>query len=951
MKKKKLKLKSVKEIKESIKEETKNAKKKRKKKENKEQRHIGRTLLMIFITAGIGVASFVIAFTLYIIFTSPEFTEEKLYNVESSIIEWDDGTEMAKLGSENLVIKNYEDFPQVLVDALVATEDSRFFQHKGFDVARFVKATIGQVLGQSGAGGASTLTMQITKNNLTNTNDEGIDGIIRKFTDIYMAVFQIETRYTKEQIIEMYFNSGWFAGGGSNYGETTGIEQGSQYFFGKSVSDLSLPEAAMMVGMYNAPVWYNPYDYPENCNERKNTVLSLMYNHGYITEQEMLDAQSIHISTLVKPQENTAAANPYQVLIDYVKQEILDKEGIDIARGGYRVRTTFNKNIQDVINNLQNGNAVKFRDDLVQVGVAVTSVENGSIKGLGPGRHYVALGDNRATSFRRQPGSTIKPIIDYGPLVEYNNATTGQTVLDVRAGYEGSTTPMSNFDGVYRGAMILKDAFSNSRNVPALQAFQQVDPNNIKDFLNKLGIDETNYGQKDDDGNYIPDILESFSVGGLASGLTPLESSAAYGAFARGGYFIEPYSYTTVTNMETGESVEYKYEMTKAMSEATAYMITDVLLQATREAVGGSVPSNLRSSIASKSGTSNLNSKDAKEKGINSSSVTPDLWVNRYNGDYIISMWYGYDWKDITPEHYLTSGTGSGTRNQLATYLSNNILTSGHGFTKPDSVVSVTVEKDTLPTKRASEYTPDNMKYSALFKAGTEPSETSQRFAKLEDPSNGNALVLDDYITLTWEAAHAPDDLNTANIHEEFAEYFKIYKSYYPKSFATFENAYIDAYTKDNNAYVGTFGYQVYLKDENGNLTNLGWTQNNSFNYTATSGGKYEFVVKSAYSIFKTNESDGITIEATVANTEANEIEVNVTNICVPLNSTFDAKKAVTVTYNGEDVTASSTIIASSSNNIDTTKSGTFDVTYSITYNGQTVKKNGKVNVSESCPN
>ena len=388
---------------------------------------------------------------------------------------------------------------------------------------------------------------------------------------------------------------------------------------------------------------YNPFYNPNDANDRKNTVLNLMYNHGYITEQEMLDAQSIHISTLVKPQENTAAANPYQVLIDYVKQEISDKEGIDISRGGYRVRTTFNKNIQDVINNLQNGGAVKFRDDLVQVGVAVTSVENGSIKGLGPGRHYVALGDNRATDFKRQPGSTIKPIIDYGPLVEYNNATTGQTVLDVRTGYENGSI-MANFDGVYRGAMVLKDAFSNSRNVPALQAFQQVDPDNIKDFLNKLGIDETNYGRELPDGSYDERIFEAFSVGGLAQGLTPLESSAAYGAFARGGYFIEPYSYTTITNMETGESIEYKYEMTKAMSEATAYMITDVLLQATREAVGGSVPSNLRSSIASKSGTSNLSAADAREKGINSSSVTPDLWVNRYNGDYVISMWYGYDW-------------------------------------------------------------------------------------------------------------------------------------------------------------------------------------------------------------------------------------------------------------------------------------------------------------------
>ncbi len=549
-KKKKLKLKSVKEIKESIKEETKKSPSKRKK--QKKQKHIGRFLLMSFIILGIVAASVFIAFGLYIIFTSPEFTEDKLYFSEASVIEWDDGSEMAKLGNENRVLKNYEDFPQVLVDALVATEDSRFFQHSGFDAARFIMATFGQVLGRSGAGGASTLTMQISKNYFTSLEASGIEGIIRKFTDIYMAVFQIEKRYTKEQIIEMYLNTGWFAGGGSNYTSIDGVEQGSQYFFGKSVSDLSLPEAAMLVGMYNAPASYSPYDYPEDCNDRKNTVLGLMYRHGYISEQEMLDAQSIHVTSLVKPRDNSASNNPYQAVIEYIVNEVEEDTGINLKQsGGYRVRSTFNKGIQDVINNLQNGAAYQFRDELMQVGVAITSVENGSVKGIGAGRNYVALGNNRATSIRRQPGSTIKPIIDYGPLIEYNNASSGQMLIDVRYGYNNGSY-INNWDNGFHGAMILKDALSQSRNITALQAFHQVDPEKIKEFLNNLSIDEANYGEKG--------ILEAFAVGGLPNGLTPLESSAAYGAFARGGYFIEPYCYTSITNIETQETSEYKYE-------------------------------------------------------------------------------------------------------------------------------------------------------------------------------------------------------------------------------------------------------------------------------------------------------------------------------------------------------------------------------------------------------
>ncbi len=939
-KKTKLKLKSVKEIKKSLKPE------KKKKTKKKGKKKIGSFILMAFITMGIVTASIAIAFGLYIMFTAPEFTQEKLYLKESSIVYWKDGTEIAKLGTENRVLKNYEDLPQVLVDALVATEDSRFFQHSGFDAARFLKASIGQALGHSGAGGGSTITMQLSKNNFSSTVSTGIEGIIRKFTDIYMAIFKIEKNYTKEQIIEMYFNTGWFASGGTNFTSIDGVEQASQYFFGKTVSDLSLPEAALIVGMYNAPDMYNPYNYPEDSNDRKNTVLSLMYRHGYITEQEMLDAQSIHASTLIKEQNVNVASSSYQELLDYVWEEIKDKEGIDIKRGGYKVYTTFDKNIQDVIHAVQNGEAYQFKDDKLQVAVAVTSSKDGSIVALGPGRNYVALGENRATdtSFRTQPGSTIKPLIDYGPLIEYNNATTGQMFIDTRYGYNNGTY-INNWDNSYKGAMILKDALSQSRNVTALQALHQVDPENIKQFLANLSITEENYGKLLDDGTHDDKIYESFSVGGFTYGLTPLESSAAYGAFSRGGYFIEPYSYTKIENMESEETIEYKYEMKRAMSEETAYMITDVLLQATREGVGGSIKSNLRSSIASKSGTSNVDSDYASQKGI-SVYATPDHWVNTYNSDYIISMWLGYDRKDLDKDHYLTTPTGSGPRGQISAYLANNILTSGNGFTKPDSVTSVTIERNTLPTKRASEYTPSNMKYSALFKAGTEPGETSTRFAKLSNASNGDASVNDNVIRLSWNEAPTPSALDTNSIRNEFANYFKGFKSRYSWSYNLFETEYMRIYENYNNSSIGRFGYQVYLKDSNGNLTSLGWTEDTNYTYTASSGGNYEFVIKSSYSIFKTNQSDGITIKAYVENTSTGELLATTKPICVSIGGTVNAKSAITATYDGVDVTNLATVSASS---IDTTSAGEKNITYSVTYNGITIRVNGKVTVSDHC--
>ena len=896
---------------------------------------------MLFITIGIAIASIVIAFGLYIVFTSPEFTSEQLYEAESSIIYWADGSVLTRIGTEDRVLKNYEDFPQVLVDALVATEDSRFFQHSGFDAARFLKASIGQVLGRSGAGGASTLSMQLSKNYFTSYEDSGIEGIIRKFQDIYMAVFKIEKNFTKEQIIEMYLNSFWFAVGNNNVESINGIEQASQYFFDKTVSNLSLPECALLVGMVNNPSLYNPYKYPEYANERKNTVLSLMYRHGYISEQEMKDAQNISVESLIVPQQ--AASTPYQVLIDYVVDEIEDKQGIDISKGGYEVYTTFNRSVQDVINNMQNGAAAEWRDDKIQVGVAVTSVTDGSITALGPGRNYVKTGDNRAL-FRRQPGSTAKPLIDYGPLIEYNNASTGQMFIDFKYAYNGGGY-LNNWDNSFKGIMTLKNALSASRNTTALEAFHQTTEENKKEFLNNLGIDEDNY--MDSDGN--ASLHESYSVGGWPQGLSPLESSAAYAAFARSGYYIEPYSYTKIVNTQTEETIEYKYEKTRAMSEETAWMITDVLLQATSEGVGGSINWNLRGSIASKSGTTNYDEATAAEKGI-PYYATPEHWVNTYNTEYSISMIYAYDKKDEDSTHYLTSSTGSPTRGKINAYLANNILTKNEKFTKPNTVVSVTVEANTLPTKRASEYTPDNMKYTAYFKAGAEPSETSTRFAKLTDASNGKSEIDGNTITLSWNAAESPAALDINAVRTEFANYFSNYKKTYSHSYELFETEYMRIYESYNNSSIGTFGYQIYLKDKNGNLTSLGWTDKTTYTYKASTSGDYTFVVKSSYSIFKTNQSNGLEIKATIKSetSEDNQLKATASTLCVPINGTVDAKKAIKATYDGVDVTDKVTITASK---VDTSTTGEKAITYTVSYQGSQIKVSGKVTISNNCSN
>ena len=317
-------------------------------------------VLSILLIAGIALISVALVFALYIIISSPDFDKEKLYSKESSVLYYNDGkTELARLGQYDRVLVNYDELPQVLIDAIVATEDSRFFQHNGLDIARFLKASVGQLV-SSKAGGASTITMQLVKKTYTNGASEGIAGIIRKFTDIYMAVFKIESSYTKEEILEFYSNSLWYANGRSiNTTGIYGIEQASQHFFGKSVRDLNLAEASLIVGMYQNPRLYNPYKNPVGCRNRQKIVLKLMVNHGYITEEEMNAVLEIPIESMVADDSDAVSTNDYQAIIDHVIDEVYEKTKKDARQVPMKIYTTFDLKVQDVLVKLEKGELFK----------------------------------------------------------------------------------------------------------------------------------------------------------------------------------------------------------------------------------------------------------------------------------------------------------------------------------------------------------------------------------------------------------------------------------------------------------------------------------------------------------------------------------------------------------------------------------------------------------------
>ncbi len=708
---------------------------------NSKKRKIISIILIIFLA--IGILS-LIAFSGFLIYVKsqadPKFETVKLNTAELTRLFDKDGNEIAKLGSEKREKVTYDELPEVLVDAIIATEDSRFFQHNGFDAPRFLKATIGQVLGNSGAGGASTLSMQVVKNSFTDKfgqKTSGFAGITRKFEDIYLAVFKLEKKFSKEQIIEYYVNNHFL--GGNIYG----VEEASKAYFGKSVTDLNLSEAAILAGMFKSPNYYRPNVNPKNATDRRKTVLYLMRRHGYITEEEEKIANSIPVDSLTT-EINTSTDNVYQGYIDTVVEEIKEKYGVNPYTTPLLVYTNLDRSKQDAVNSVLNGESYNWINDVVQTGVAVLDSESGKILAIGNGRNKNgALQYNNATDIKRQPGSSAKPLFDYGPGIEYNNWSTYQLFDDSKYTYSNGR-PIRNWDNGYFGTITLRRALSTSRNIPALKAFQQVENDKIKEFTTNLGLEPElctsgyKYNKNTDkcvniknssDTKSPAKIHEAHSIGAF-TGTNPLQMAAAYAAFSNGGYYNEPYSVSKVVFRQTGETKEHKSNKKQAMSDATAFMISSVLQDV---ALTGGTPKN----VACKTGTTNFDEKYMNELNMPNDAIR-DSWVVGYSTKTVIGMWYGYEntTKDSVREGYVLHNLPATIQKDK---LFNALVAAGameqnrEAFKEPSSVVKIGIAPGSNPPKLAA---PGASAVYEYFKKGHEPTEYDTNNFKISAPKD-----------------------------------------------------------------------------------------------------------------------------------------------------------------------------------------------------------------------
>lgn len=809
--------------------------------------NLGEKILIIIMLILVSVFIIGFAFAIYIVISAPDFDVNNLYTKEASIVYDSENNEIARLGTENRQRVTYDDLPEVFVDALVATEDSRFFQHHGVDLARFIKASIGQVLGQSGAGGASTLTMQIAKQRYSGYESSGIKGLVRKFTDMYMSVFKLEKTYTKEQLIEFYVNI-------PDLGSSAfGIEQAAQTYFNKSISEVNLAEAALLVGLFQAPSAYNPINYPEKAEARRNQVLNLMKRHGYINDEECEIAKSVKVKDMIY---NGSRSNNKNIgFINTVIEEVIKRTGKNPYIVPMKIKSTMIQSKQDVLNDLYAGTNknLKWPNEYIRAGVAVTDVNTGAIVAVGANRKNDERNYNYATMIKRHPGSSAKPIFDYGPAIEYLNWSTGQMVVDDEYTYSNGGY-IKNWDNRYKGIMTIKTALASSRNIPALYAFQQLSQNQIKTFVTGLGITpeyENGY------------INEAHSIGGF-NGVNPLQMSAAYATFARGGVYIEPYSFTEIEFLDTGEIYTVTPEKRTVMSDSTAYMINAILTYAVKS---GEVSAGSRSGteVASKTGTSTIPA--ATKKGCTvKGDIIGDSWQVTYTPEYSYAVWVGYD--ENKGNTCLTSSAANTVKKAIVRQLTSKINSTNKIFTKPASVVTATIELETNPIQLASEYTPDNLKSVEYFKEGTVPDTESTRFSKLSAPTNIKADYVSgtNIVTLTWNGIDTPDAVS-----DTFLD------NYFKENYGVWAEKYLGKRKEYNSANIGNFGYDIYVNNGSG-YNYVAFSTGTTYTYTGTITNNTTFMVKSAYSIFKNNASDPITVTVNAINDNPGE------NISVELN-------------------------------------------------------------------
>ncbi|OUK32531.1 penicillin-binding protein, partial [Enterococcus faecium] len=551
----------------------------------------------------------------------------------------------------------------------------------------------------------------------------------RKAQEAWMAV-RLEQKKSKQEILTYYVNKVYMSNG------LYGMETASEMYFGKKLSELSLPQTALLAGMPQAPSAYDPYVYPDQAKKRRDTVLYTMLQNEKISQTEY--DQAVNVPVTDGLQELTQSDDNTKIVDNYVKEvinEVQEKTDKNVYTDGLEIYTNLDldaqKKLYDIVNTDQ---YVSYPDDEMQVASTLIDTNTGKVKAQIGGRHIaedVTLGNNLAVNTSRDFGSTMKPVTDYGPAFEYLKYSTGKTITDAPYNYEGTSTPVGNWDNQYMGTITLRQALYLSRNVPAVKLFNEVGSDKVASFLKNLGIEYSTIHQS----NAISSNTEEQD--GTKYGASSLKMAAAYAAFANGGTYYKP-QYVNKIVFQDGTEETYEPDGKTAMSPETAYMITDILKDTITEGTGTNAQiAGLYQ--AGKTGTSNYTDDEYAKLGI-SSGVYPDILFAGYTPNYSISVWTGYN-KKMTPVTSESSHVASDVYRELMQYVSANVTNTD--WEMPSGLIRVGGElyyKDQY-TARSNAITPSTTIPSSSYvqTPGSSTTETTTQSSSSTSQSESTA--------------------------------------------------------------------------------------------------------------------------------------------------------------------------------------------------------------------
>lgn len=582
-------------------------------------KRIGILALLISATFGCALLTYLI-----VLFAGDYVIEKEdlIFDTATEIVT-EEGKVVEKLYFKNRELVDIKEIPDHVEQAFIAVEDSRFYEHHGIDLQAVLRALYVDLLAGEKRQGGSTITQQLAKRVFLTSEKTWL----RKTKEAIIAI-NLERMYSKKKILEMYLNQIYFGNG------AYGIQAAAKLYFNKDVQELTVSEGALLAAILKAPSYYDPLDHPERAKQRRNLILSLMAEQGWISAEKAVRAKGKTLALdVTQPKKHRA----YWTYIDMVLKEAKVRYHLsneEVYTGGYKIVVPMNPKAQKISYQLLQKDRFfpgSNQTKEPEAAFVLLDAETGAVLAIQGGRDYVRKGLNRAV-IPRQPGSTFKPLAVYAPALETGQYRPYSLLVDKKLTYEafGSYTP-ENYSGQYRGKMTMYDAVRVSANAPAVWLLHEIGIKTAKKYLRKMDI-------------HLPDNGLAIALGGLKYGVSPLQMAAAYRTFADGGMYTEPYFISKIYDRHGRLIASHDLQEKRIFSRQTAWYMTEMLRAVVEN--GTAREGQIATALAGKTGTTSFPEMLGAVK---------DAWFVGYTPEVVGSVWIGYG--RTTKSQYLTGGS------------------------------------------------------------------------------------------------------------------------------------------------------------------------------------------------------------------------------------------------------------------------------------------------------